>query len=149
MWALGDGGMKLLLPRHKYTERSTIGDLIVQPEHWLAYTLEDRVRPIGALKIYGKTAIPEGTYQVIIDWSQRHQKQMPHIINVPGFEGIRFDIANKAEEIEGCIAVGLTRMIDWVGQSAIAWNRLFNLLSATLNSKEEVWLEITNEKEVI
>ena len=47
-------------------------------------------------KIYGETAIPTGTYKLVIDYSNRFKKRMPHILNVPGYDGIRLHTGNTA-----------------------------------------------------
>ena len=49
------------------TENSTIGELLVDGI-WECFTLEDVERPV---KIKGETAIPKGTYKVIINESNR------------------------------------------------------------------------------
>ena len=54
--------MELTLNRIFLGSSATIGELLVNDKH-LCDTLEDRVRPEGE-KVYGKTAIPEGTYEV-------------------------------------------------------------------------------------
>ena len=42
-----------------------------------------------ARKIPGHTAIPEGSYRVLITKSPRFKKWLPYVQGVPGFEGIR------------------------------------------------------------
>lgn len=139
--------MRLKLNRVQFTEESTIGELLIEKEYE-CFTLEDKVQPFG-VKIPGRTAIPEGVYRVTFDWSDRHRCVMLHILDVPNFEGIRFDIANKPEEIEGCIAVGRSRAPDWIGSSTIALKQLSTKLLQVFN-KEEIWIEIKrSEKEVI
>lgn len=137
--------MYMLLRRETYTDRSTIGNLFINDE-WFCYTLEDVDRHLetigGQGKIYGQTAIPRGIYKVIIDWSDRHGEYMPHIMDVPYFTGIRFDIANTPEELLGCVAVGYSFNVDWVGQSRKAWNALMDRLSVTIGKGEDVWLEV-------
>ena len=84
--------MKLLLKRLHKTQNSTIGELYVDGK-FECYTLEDVERKE---KIYAKTAIPKGTYQVIINMSNRFKKLMPLLLNVPNFEGVRIHTGNYA-----------------------------------------------------
>ena len=145
--------MLLRLLRIQHSPKSTIGELwIVNKETnektYECFTLEDTVRPFG-IKIAGKTAIPEGTYKVVFDWSDRHRCVMLHVLDVPNFEGIRFDIANKPEDVEGCIAVGRSRSPDWIGSSTPALKQLSTKLLEVYN-KEEIWIEIKKgEREVV
>ena len=73
--------MRLDLIRKTFTEYSTIGDLLIDGKFY-RYTLEDMYRD---KKIKGVTAIPYGTYEVIINFSNRFQKPMPLLLNVPNF----------------------------------------------------------------
>ena len=79
--------MELTLNRIFLGSSATIGELYADREH-IADTLEDRVRPEGE-KVYGKTAISEGTYEVKLTYSPRFKKILPEILNVPNFSGIR------------------------------------------------------------
>jgi hypothetical protein len=131
--------------KEKYDDR-TIGSLYVNGS-FECFTLEDKDRGLenGGVKIPAQTAIPRGKYQVIIDWSDRHRCLMLHILDVPHFTGIRFDIANDPSEIKGCIAVG--KEINWQSKrtvhSADALRDLsIKILNALLNG-EQIWLEIT------
>ena len=121
--------MKLTLKREIKGIRSTIGKLYVD-EDFFCYTLEDRVRE--GEKVYGETAIPAGTYEVIIDHSQRFGKKMPHILNVPGFEGIRIHVGNRPEDTNGCILVGKMCGPDFIGGSRTAYQEFFDMLEAGL-----------------
>jgi hypothetical protein len=113
--------MKILVKRLHRTEKSTIGELFIDGK-FECYTLEDVERE---KKIYGETAIDKGTYKVIINRSNRFKVDMPLLLNVPKFEGIRIHSGNKAADTHGCILVGVTRSLDWVGSSKKAYNKLF------------------------
>jgi len=120
--------MKLELIRKEFTIYSTIGDLVIDGEPF-AFTLEDVVREE---KIPGETAIPYGTYDVIIDFSIRFKKLMPLIKNVPGFEGIRIHPGNDKDDTEGCILIGYTKAVDFVGNSKRAFDKFFSMLEEGL-----------------
>lgn len=113
--------MKLLLKRLHRTEHSTIGELHIDGK-FECYTLEDKEREV---KIKSETAIPKGTYIVGITLSNRFKRLLPILINVPNFEGVRIHSGNSNHDTEGCILVGTTRSEDYIGNSRIAFQKLF------------------------
>ena len=132
--------MNLKLIRKWFSDVSTGGELLVDGifECW---TLEDVVRQ--GPKIHGKTAIPEGTYDVIITPSVRFKRNMPLVCAVPGFEGVRIHSGNTSEDTEGCILVGQTRGEDCIGRSRLAFDLLFAKMCVALASKMKITLTIT------
>ena len=131
--------MKLELIRREFTDVSTIGELLIEGEHF-CYTLED---PVRDEKIYGMTAIPYSTYEVVITYSPRFHKYMPLLKNVENFEGVRIHSGNTANDTEGCILVGFTKGKDYIGGSIKA----FNALMARIKGQELV-LEIKDESRI-
>jgi hypothetical protein len=129
--------MELQLKRTDFFENSTIGELSVNGE-LECYTLEDKVRPV---KIKGKTAIPAGRYEVIINYSQRFNRPLPLFLNVPNFEGVRIHSGNTAADTEGCILVGMTKEEEFIGQSKVAFERLFPKLKAASDT-EKIFIDI-------
>jgi hypothetical protein len=129
--------MELRLERTDFSETSTIGKLYVD-DQFECYTLEDKVRPV---KIKGKTAIPTGRYEVIINFSQRFGRMLPLFLNVPNFEGVRIHPGNTAADTEGCILVGETKDAGFIGQSKLAFEGLFNKLK-TASETEKIFIEI-------
>lgn len=124
----------------------TEGGLYIEGR-WECFTLEDKDRHLedGGIKIPKDTAIPRGKYRVIIDWSDKHWGLEAHILDVPQFTGIRFDIANSTDEIEGCIAVGEERDVNrprWISKSRAAYKILIIKIWNAILSGESVWLEI-------
>ena len=117
-----------LLQRKWAVKDATLGELFLDGV-FECYTCEDIVRPLGQ-KVPGQTAIPTGTYRVVTDWSPRFQKNMLHVLDVPGFDGIRIHPGNTALDTDGCILVGQT--VDVVnasiGASRIAYEQLFRKL---------------------
>ncbi len=135
--------MKLKLKRQVKTSKSTIGSLEVDGV-FHCYTLEDVVR---MAKIPGESAIPCGKYNVLIDFSSKFKKQMLHVLDVPGFDGIRIHSGNWAKDTDGCILVGFIKEKDYIGRSRDALESVFNLVQNALNNGEKVELEVVEEPE--
>lgn len=135
--------MNLQLLREIFTDQSTIGSLSIDGKFY-CYTLEDVDRKLedGGAKIYGQTAIPRGRYDIIIDWSPKYDKDMPHVLNVPQFNGVRIHTGNSAKDSEGCILVGKTKSTNWVGQSTIAFNGLMDMFEKAYERKEPINIEV-------
>ena len=136
--------MQLKLNRIFKTNTFTIGELYIN-EKYVTDTLEDRVRPEGE-KVYGKTAIPEGAYEMVLSYSPRFKKILPEILNVPNFTGIRIHCGNSSADSSGCILVGTWdgEKEDWVSDSKVAFNKLIPLLQEAVDNKEEITITINN-----
>lgn len=113
--------MKIEIKRLHKTANSTIGEMTIDGI-WECYTLEDIERPV---KIKAETAIPRGTYKIIINQSNRFKRLLPLLLDVPNFEGVRIHAGNTNHDTEGCILVGRTRSKDFIGQSKKAFDSLF------------------------
>ena len=120
--------MKFILQRKWQTASSTIGELSVDGV-FECYVLEDTVRPAG-VKVAGQTAIPSGTYKVVIDMSTRFKRLMPHILDVPDFTGVRIHSGNTSADTEGCLLLGRTKEDGRVGESKLAFDAFFPKLQA-------------------
>jgi hypothetical protein len=109
------------------------------------YSLEDTDRKVeeGGIKIPGKTAIPRGRYKVTISFSNRFQRLMPHILDVPLFTGIRIHAGNTPENAEGCPLIGMEydAPSHEIRKSKLAFDDFFPKLEAGLK-EGEVWIEI-------
>ena len=127
--------MELLLQRQPSNDSCTIGKLFVDGEY-LCFTLEDVVRDE---KVYGRTAIPEGRYKVIVTMSPRFKRMLPLLEAVPNYSGVRIHPGNTAEDTEGCILPGMTNPTPYsVGSSRQA----FDALMAKLAGQDSVWITI-------
>jgi hypothetical protein len=113
--------MKITVKRLHRTDKSTIGELFIDGK-FECYTLEDVERKI---KIKSETAISKGEYKVIINQSNRFKRLLPLLLNVPNFEGVRIHSGNSNHDTEGCILVGKTRSLDYIGNSRLAFGKLF------------------------
>ena len=113
--------MNILLKRTIHTANATIGEMYVDGV-FECYTLEDIERDV---KIAGKTAIPKGTYKVIINQSNRFKRLLPLLLNVPNFEGVRIHTGNTDADTEGCILVGKQKTASTIIKSRDAFDALF------------------------
>lgn len=136
--------MELKLVRDVLAGQYTLGQLYVDG-HFECYTCEDQVRSAGE-KVHGSTAIPEGTYRVIINRSPRFQRDLPRLLDVPGFEGVLIHPGNTAADTEGCILPGRRRAPEAgaVYESRLAFDALFAKMQAALQEGGEIALEITS-----
>lgn len=131
--------MRLELKRIAKREDYTIGRLYVDGEYFCD-TLEDKVRDLTReTKVYGKTAIPEGTYEVTLRvqsprFSQKKQYDfckgyLPRLLGVPSFEGVLIHGGNTAADTEGCILVGKNTVRGMVTDSLATLKKLYSRLS--------------------
>lgn len=136
----------LSLVRKIYTDRSTVGDLLLRGEPFCS-TIELSCRK-GDEK--GLLAILPGRYQFTLTKSPHLGFVTPLLLNVPkndgpGFRiGIRIHPANWAEQLDGCIAPGDYRLDEpnFVANSRVAFNRLMSELEPL--PEENLWITITN-----
>jgi len=128
---------QLVLKRLEFSDRSTIGELWIDSS-FQCYTLEDTVRKI---KIPKETAIPSGSYEVVITYSHRFLRRLPLLLDVPGFTHIRIHPGNKPDNTEGCILPGLVKGHNFVGQSIPAFDKLFSKIEKLLET-QKVYLHI-------
>lgn len=137
--------MLVKLNRILRTNEFTMGELYID-DKYICDTLEDRVRPLPEEcpntpkgndckckeKVYGQTAIPAGTYELKLTYSNRFKKILPEILNVPHFLGIRMHAGNTTADSDGCVLVGTwddkngNRLIN----SRIAFDLLMHLLQS-------------------
>lgn len=138
--------MKLKLDRLQRDPDVTIGSLSVNGafECWIC---EDAVRevpgqPVESWKIAGQTAIPAGTYVVDITFSTRFKRDLPVLLNVPGYSGIRIHPGNDAADTDGCLLPGDTREPKRVGLSRVAFERLFAQLRVAKIKGDPITIEV-------
>lgn len=131
--------MKLEVRRSQYNAMRTIGELFVDGK-WECYTLEDAVRT--GPKVFGQTAIPAGTYEVQITFSNRFKRDLPLLVKVPGFEGVRIHPGNTENDTEGCILVGRALGPGMITNSRDAFNSLYPKILAAWGRKEPITITL-------
>jgi hypothetical protein len=140
--------MFLHLARKPSHKGATIGALAINGI-FQCWVCEDEIRevagkPVSEWKIHGKTAIPAGTYKVILTMSARFARVLPLLVNVPGYVGVRIHPGNTAEDTEGCLLPGLTRYENSVGQSRAAFEAIFERLDKASKAGEAITITIEN-----
>ena len=101
-----------------------------------------RVSGKKAQKMKGATAIPEGTYPVLVTKSPRFKEWLPYVQGVPGFEGIRIHVGNEPKDTQGGILVGENKVKGMVVNSRIWLHRLMQRISEAKERDEAIWLTI-------
>ncbi len=144
--------MEIKLLRFQFTDKSTISTLTVDGR-MIGFVLEDRDRglrqdmplsTINARKVHSVTAIPSGRYEVAMTWSNRFNRVLPLVVNVPGYEGIRLHPGNHDTDSDGCLLPGLTAGPDVVNDSRKAFGVVEGLIRTAVR-KEKVWLTIERD----
>lgn len=144
--------MEIVVKRIALRDTYTIGKLYINGVY-LCDTLEDRVRDLQKEpKVYGKTAIPYGRYEVTMKvqspkYSQRAsyawcKGYLPRLLNVPHFEGILIHGGNSAEDSCGCVLVGENKVKGKVINSMATLKRLVPILKRASDSGEKIWITI-------
>lgn len=128
--------MELLLRRVYRGAKYTIGRLFIDGVYFCD-TLEDTdrdlkqtddVTDIRKRKIKGQTAIPLGTYDVILNRSNRFKKILPLLLNVPCYEGVRIHSGNTPNDTDGCILIGNNTIKGMVTNSRVTMTNLMKQL---------------------
>lgn len=123
--------LELDLYREWDTAKSVCGELWLNNMFWL-FTLEPaRVNPVNP----GHPCIPAARYQLKLTMAPHLRYVCPEVLDVPGRTAIRWHIANRPEDVKGCVGLGETHGEDWVGNSRGAFNRLMSVL----RNYESIW----------
>ena len=139
--------MKIQVNRIHKQPDYTIGEISIDGRA-MGFTDEDAVReipdrPVADWKVPGHTAIPAGEYEVQVTTSQRFGRQLPQLMAVPGFTGVRIHPGNSSVDTEGCLLVGTTwGGGDWITNSRAAFNSIYALILGAWSRGERITLEI-------
>lgn len=156
--------MRLKVVRKVKTDTYTLGNLFVE-DTYFCDTLEDKDRglddsmsleEIKSKKVYGRTAIPKGTYEITLDvvspkfstysfYKEICKGKVPRLLNVKGFEGILIHVADGykgAELVQGCIGIGLNKIKGGLLEGKETFKKLYQLLQDSKNKGEKLTIKI-------
>jgi hypothetical protein len=136
--------MEIKVVRKYFSSDSTAGKFYIDGK-FFCYTLEDEIRKV---KVPGETAIPYGSYPVLLTWSPKFGKIVPLIDRVPNFSGIRIHPGRTEASTDGCLLVGesLSRDKQQLIDSRSAYDRLFAVLDAAKQRGESITILFTYEE---
>lgn len=143
--------MKIEVKRRYLGSEYTIGSMYINGEYFCD-TLEDRVVDIDRSgkfegeekKIAGKSAIPYGEYDVVLNRSPKFARELPRLVDVPHFEGILIHRGNTAKDSAGCILVGENKVKGKVINSTIYENKLTALCHLAQLKGERIIIAVTD-----
>lgn len=120
--------MIIKIDRKYKKDTYTIGKVYINDDYYCD-SLEDKDRGlkqsdsidyIKSKKVYGQTAIPSGTYKVTVTysnkfankiWGKKYGGKVPLILNIKGFDGVRFHPLSTPEMTLGCIGLGKNTIV--------------------------------------
>ena len=144
--------MELTLTRIEFYDDRTFGKLY-HGDDLICDILEDKNRglmqdwelaTIISKKIFGKTAIPFGRYEITVTYSNHFGKPLPLINDVKGFEGVRIHSGNRPEDTEGCLLCGVRpnyNECNYIIDSRITFEKVYKLIGEALLN-EQVFINI-------
>lgn len=136
--------------RRYFADTYTIGTLYVEGKRYCD-TLEDTDRgltsdmpldTIKAVKVYGQTAIPYGTYKVSVQYWAKHKINVPYLHDVPGFSGILIHNGGSDADTIGCILVGKNTAKGRLSGGSPYMHGLTNLVSDAVRAGRPVRIVI-------
>lgn len=141
--------MNLTLKRLNLTPNYTEGELYVNGVYFCK-TLEDTNRDLNKngqfdnneKKVYGETCIPYGKYKVILSYSPKFKRELPEILEVPNFQGIRIHRGNKISDTLGCVLCGEKIKNGYLSNSTPYEIKLVELFKQAKLRNEESFIEI-------
>jgi Family of unknown function (DUF5675) len=112
----------------------------------IGFVLEDiyRGQDLSKVKEFGNTCIPEGAYELIVNYSNRFKKNMILLLKVPFFEGVRIHGGNTIADTLGCPLLGEKRrgINHEIVFSCKTVNQYLIDRVLELSKKQKVYLEI-------
>lgn len=142
--------MKLELKRIALKPNYTIGKLFINGTYYCD-TIEDKVIDLnkngkfddGLSKVMHQTAIPYGTFKVVVNYSPKFKRELPRLLDVPYFEGILIHNGNDQNSSSGCIIVGENKTVGKVTNSTFYMNNLTARIKDSQNKGETITITIS------
>ena len=133
--------MKINVRRFLFEGNTCLGLMNVDGE-FQCWTTEDMPRET---KIKHETAIPTGTYRIELTDKNKWGRVMPHILNVPNFQGIYIHSGNDKDDTSGCLLVAENLVSPTHNSgSKIAFDKLMVKLRKAWDDKEDIFISIEN-----
>lgn len=153
--------MKIKIDRKWKKEKYTIGRLYIN-DQLFCNTLEDADRgltqdmslaKIISKKIYGKTAIPAGTYNITLNvrspkfskynfYKETCDGYLPRLLDVPGFSGILIHVGSDESNTSGCILIGYNTIKGKLTDGKKAFAKLYEKMQEACDKGEEIIITI-------
>lgn len=142
--------MKLELKRIALKPNYTIGKLFINGTYYCD-TIEDKVIDLnkngkfddGLTKVMHQTAIPYGTFKVVVNHSPKFNRELPRLLDVPYFEGILMHNGSDQNSSSGCIIVGENKTVGKVTNSTFYMNNLTARIKDAQNKGETITITIS------
>ena len=147
--------MELLLKRIARRNGYTIGKLHVNGKYVCDVIEDQDMFFYGKPKMKGETAIPCGRYEITQNvFSNRFGNKtfyknlcggyLPRLLNVPQFDGVLIHCGNSSVDTEGCLLVGLNKVVGKVVDSQKTFIKLMkDYLLPAKRKGEKVYITIT------
>lgn len=137
-----------------YIDGALVANSLEDEDRGLSDAMDERT--IRNRKIYGKTAIPRGRYTIDMDTvSPKFSKydfykevcdgKLPRIKNVKGFDGILIHVADGpkgADLLEGCIGVGLNKVVGQLCEGKETFKKVYALMKEAHDQGETIYITI-------
>lgn len=154
--------MNILVKRIFNNNQYCIGHLYVDGVY-ISDTIEDKDRGFNQFmsdawirnnKVLSKTAIPTGTYRLVMDivspkfvqktyYKKFCNGKLPRLLEVTGFDGILIHRGKTERDSSGCIIVGYNTIKGQVTNSQKAFEKLYGILDEANKKGEIITITVT------
>ena len=105
-------------------------------------------------KVYAKSAIPVGEYNITLNivspkfnqkpyYNKFCNGKLPRVLNVPGFDGILWHRGRTEKDSAGCLILGYNTIKGQVTNSQQAFEKLYKILQEANKNGEKITAEYT------
>src|SRR5690606_5879157 len=135
---------KVIVNRFKITDDYSLGHCYIIYQHNVTVYVGVSLERGWKNNQNNVSCAPEGTYDLVLEYSPRFKKDLWELYGVPNRKEIKFHNANYWRELEGCIALGLQfKDIDGDGDPDITssgptMKKFHELMKGNLKTKVEI-----------